>query len=152
MECNLMIISIAIIMFAVLEALNVLMLYFMPSSKMGNGVGVFDAFEESKTDPKIHALVSYLVNWVAGTKIIFILLLLVIVLTGTMLTKILAAVAMIFSVATYFWRLHPAIKQMDEAGWISPKGYSKTLGIMIISIMGVYTIALITSLIMLAAA
>jgi hypothetical protein len=66
------ILSIAIIAFLVLEVLNVIMLYFTPGTSRGNGLGVFNAYEKSKADPEIHALVKYLINWVAGTKIIFI--------------------------------------------------------------------------------
>ena len=97
---------------------------------MGNGIGVFNAFEKSKSDPELHALVKYLINWVAGTKLIFILLLGVIIATGSALTKICSAGALILSIATFYWRLYPAIKTMDEKGQITPKGYSGTLGLM----------------------
>ena len=63
-------ISIALMLFGVLELSNVLVLYLAPGSKRGNSVGFFDAYEKSKSDPEIHALVTYLVNWVAGTKLI----------------------------------------------------------------------------------
>ena len=74
------ILSIAIIIFVVLESLNVLTLYFYPGSQKGNGVGVFNAWEKSKSDPEIHQFIRYLVFWVAGTKLIFIVLLVVILL------------------------------------------------------------------------
>ena len=77
-----MVLSMAMIAFGVLEILNVLMLYFTPETKMGNGVGVFNAYEKSKADPEVHALVRYLINWVAGTKLIFIALLAVVVVVG----------------------------------------------------------------------
>ncbi|MDC7228357.1 MAG: hypothetical protein PQJ61_16460 [Spirochaetales bacterium] len=141
------VLSIAIIVFILFESLNVLMLYFKPGSRMGNGIGVFNAYEKSKSDPEIHALVSYMINWVAGTKLIFIALLIVIVITGTSTTRILAVVAMILSIASYYWRLHPAIKKMDEAGWITPKGYSKILGFMIMGFMIIFAAALIVSLV-----
>ena len=48
--------------------------------------------------------------WVAGVKLIFIFLLIVVLLTGTEITRVWAVVAMILSIATYFWRLHPIIK------------------------------------------
>ena len=59
------ILSIAIIVFLVLETSNVIMLYFTPGTRMGNGMGVFDAYEKSKKDPEVHALLRYLINWVA---------------------------------------------------------------------------------------
>ncbi|MCP4422370.1 MAG: hypothetical protein GY805_37655 [Chloroflexi bacterium] len=80
------ILSIAIILFILLESLNVLTLYFNPGSQMGNGLGVFNAWEKSKSDPEMHQFVRYLVFWVAGAKLIFIALLIVILL-GVWVTK-----------------------------------------------------------------
>ena len=72
------ILTIVIIGFLILEGTNVLALYFFPGSKYANAIGVFKAWEKSKGDPEVHDLVKYLVNWVAGTKLIFICLLIVI--------------------------------------------------------------------------
>ncbi|HPE69896.1 MAG TPA: hypothetical protein P5560_13005 [Thermotogota bacterium] len=142
------ILGIAIIVFLVLESLNILMLYFTPGSKMGNGVGVFNAYEESKKNPRIHSLVSYLVNWVAGTKLIFVGLLLVILFTGSEQTQLFAVIALILSILSFFWRLFPTIKRMDKEGELSPKGYSKTLGIMIGSFVAGFSVALLLFLIL----
>lgn len=139
--------KIVFLIFLFLECLNVLMMYFAPGSKKGNGVGVFDAWEKSKKDPDIHAFVKYLVYWVAGTKLIFIGLLLVIAFTGTMTTQIWAGGVMVVSIASYYWKLHPLIKDMDQKGNISPKGYGRSLGIMIGSFISVYVIALVISII-----
>lgn len=136
----------AIIGFMILESLNVLLLYFDPGSKRGNGVGVFRAWEKSKKDPEIHAFVQYLVNWVAGTKLIFIALLLVILLTGTRTTQIFALAALIVSILSFYWRLYPMIKVMDKAGSIEPSGYSKTLGTMIAGFIAVFGLVLVLSL------
>lgn len=141
------ILSIAIIIFIVLESLNVLTLYFNPGSQLGNGIGVFNAWERSKADPEMHQFIRYLVFWVAGTKLIFIALLLVILLTTGESTQLLTMVAMIASIASFFWRLFPIIKSLDKAGHITPQGYSKTLGIMIASFMGLFAVALAWSLI-----
>ena len=140
------ILSIAIIVFLVLETSNVIMLYFTPGTRMGNGMGVFDAYEKSKKDPEVYALIRYLINWVAGTKIIFIALLIVILITGDNTTKLFCVIALILTILTYFWRLHPAIKNMDTRGQITPKGYSKTLAIMIVSFMSIFAIAMIVFL------
>lgn len=137
------ILSIVLIVFGTLELLNVFMLYLTPGTRRGNGVGVFDAYEKSKSDPEVHALVNYLVNWVAGTKLIFIVLLIGIVITGTIETKFFTVIALIFSILTFFSRLYPAIKKLDEAGQIHPRGYSRTLAIMISSFVGVFAIALV---------
>jgi hypothetical protein len=138
--------SIAMIVFIILESLNVIILYKFPNTTKGNGVGVFDAFEKSKCDPEIHAFIKYLINWIAGTKLIFILLLVVVILTGTIITKIFSLVALIFSISTFFWKLYPVIKRIDESGHISPKGYSKTLGTMIAFFLGFFVTALVAFL------
>ena len=141
------ILSIAIIMFVVLESLNVLTLYFSPGSQLGNGIGVFNAWEKSKADPEMHQFVRYLVFWVAGTKLIFIALLLVILFAAGESTQLLTVVAMIASISSFFWRLYPIIKSQDSAGHITPRGYSRTLGIMIASFIGLFAIALAGSFI-----
>lgn len=126
-----MILSFAIVVFVVLESLNITILYFQPGSRLGNGVGVFNAFEASKADPAVHALVRYLVNWVAGTKLIFVGLLIVIVATGSAETKLASVLVLIASILSFFWRLFPAMVRLDREGQLTPKGYSRTLGVMI---------------------
>lgn len=134
--------STVIVLFAFLEILNLLMLYFIPGTKLGNGIGVFNAYEKSKKDPEVFALVSYLINWVAGTKLIFIALLIVILITADNSTKIYTVLALILSILTFFWRLYPLICKMDKNDQLSPKGYSRTLGIMIFSFIAIFSIAL----------
>ncbi|PKL21083.1 MAG: hypothetical protein CVV48_09545 [Spirochaetae bacterium HGW-Spirochaetae-4] len=140
-------ISIALMLFGVLELSNVLVLYLAPGSKRGNSVGFFDAYEKSKSDPEIHALVTYLVNWVAGTKLIFIVLLIGIIITGNAATKVFSIIALIFSILTFFSRLYPGIRSMDQAGQITPHGYSRTLGIMIVCFVVFFFIALVVYLV-----
>lgn len=142
-------ISIALILFIILELLNVLVLYLAPGSKRGNSMGFFNAYQKSKTDPEIHALVTYLINWVAGTKLIFIVLLLGIIITGNAATKVFSTIALIFSILTFFSRLYPGIKRMDKEGQITPHGYSGTLAIMIVSFVVVFLIALVSYLLVL---
>ena len=142
------ILSIAITVFLVMETLNICVLYFYPNSNLGNGVGVFRAYEESKSNPEAHALIDYLVNWVAGTKLIFVALLIVILATGSATTKLFAVVALILSILSFFWRLFPAIRKMDRGGWIAPKGYSRTLGVMIACFVGGFSAALAMFLVM----
>ena len=137
------ILSIVIIIFVVLETLNVLMLYFTPDTRRGNGIGVFNAYEKSKADPDVHALVKYLINWVAGTKLIFIGLLIVILIMGNSMIRVFSVIALIFSILTFFWRLYPAIRNMDKTDQITPKGYSKTLGIMIAGFIAIFAVTLI---------
>jgi hypothetical protein len=137
------ILSIAIIIFVILESLNVMILYFKPDSKHGNGIAVFNTWEDSKGDESEHLFAEYMVYWVAGTKLIFIVLLLVVLITGSEMTKLFSVIAMVLSIATYFWKLHPIMKKLDALGKISPKGYSKTLGAMISGFLCMFLIAII---------
>jgi hypothetical protein len=103
-------ITIVTIGFLILETTNVVTLYFFPDSKYANGVGVFKAWEKSKSDPDLHNFVKYMVNWVAGTKLIFILLLIVILYTANDQTLIFSSIALVISIASFFWRLFPLIR------------------------------------------
>ena len=140
------ILSIAILVFIIMESANVAILYFWPGSQLGNGVGVFNAFHNSESEEQ-RLFSSYLVNWVAGVKLIFIFLLAVILAIGSEQVKLWAVVAMILSIATYFWRLHPIIKKLDAMGCITPKGYSKALGWMITGFLLMFAAALIVHII-----
>jgi hypothetical protein len=128
-----------------MEAANVATLYFFPGSKYANGVGVFKAWEKSKSDPEIHNFVKYLVNWVAGTKLIFILLLIVILLVADDRTLVFAGIALVISIASFFWRLFPLIRKMDRTGQIEPEKYSVALGWMITIFVLVFVAAVIIS-------
>lgn len=139
--------TIAMIVFICLESLNVLMLYFTPGTKRGNGMGVFNAWEKSKEHKEIHELIRYLAFWVAGTKLIFIALLLVIIITGERVTQLAAVGALILSILSFFWKLFPMIKKMDANGEIDPKGYSKTLGVMIGTFVACFTAVFIIALV-----
>ncbi len=140
--------TIVIVLFAVIEATNVITLYFFPGSRRANGVGVFNAWEKSKADHEMHSFVRYLVNWVAGTKLIFLALLIVILLTGGETAKLWAVIALIISVLSFFWRLFPIIREMDKNNQITPKRYSKSLCIMIIFFIAVFCSALLLSILM----
>ena len=139
-------VAVVTIAFLLMEASNVLTLYFFPGSKYANGVGVFKAWEKSKQDPEVHDLVRYLVNWVAGTKLIFILLLIVILATAPQTTLLWTAAAMLVSIASFFWRLFPLIRKMDRAGQIDPANYSAVLGWMITAMMAVFLAALVVAI------
>jgi hypothetical protein len=125
------VLTIVTIGFLILEAANVVALYFFPGSKYANSVGIFTAWEKSKADPEIHNFVKYLVNWVAGTKLIFILLLIVILYTAEDQALILTGIAMVIAIASFFWRLFPLVRKMDRSDQIQPKNYSTVLGWMI---------------------
>jgi hypothetical protein len=130
-----------IIGFLILEAINVATLYFAPGSKLANGVGVFKAWEESKQYPDIHNFIKYLVNWVAGAKLIFIFLLIVVLYFGDQDTLLFTAVALFASILSFYWRLFPLIRQMDHDSQIEPKNYSSGLALMIFSFIIVFFVA-----------
>jgi hypothetical protein len=137
------IIYFVIIAFLLLESTNIVALYFFPDSKLANSIGVFKAWEKSKADPEIHNFVKYLVSWVAGTKLIFILLLVVILLTGDEQTLLLTGLALTISIAVFFWRLFPLVRKMDREDQLDPKNYSSILGGMILVMILVISAGLI---------
>jgi hypothetical protein len=138
-----MIAKIIIFAFIILESSNVLALYFFPGSKRANAVGVFKAWENSKQYPDIHDFIKYLVNWVAGTKLIFLLLLGVIVLFGNLEIQKLSLIALGLATLTFYWRLFPLIRKMDRADQIRPKNYSIVLGLMILTFILIFGLAAI---------
>lgn len=138
-------IRVVIIGFIVLETTNVIALYFFPESKYANSVGIFKAWERSKTEPEMHDFVKYLVNWVAGTKVIFLLLLVVILVIADDRGLFYTGIAMVISISLFFWRLYPLIRQMDQDEDIQPRNYSTILGLMISAFVVVFLVALVIS-------
>jgi hypothetical protein len=125
------IVEIVICCFIVLELSNVVTMYFIPGSTKANSVGVFTAWEKSRQYPEIHDFVRYLVYWVAGSKLIFILLLVVIVLFATPEIQRISLVVLALATTVFYWRLFPLIWKMDRNEEIKPRHYSRTLGILI---------------------
>jgi len=136
-------IKVVILIFIFLELSNVLAMYFAPGSKYANAVGIFTAWEKSKQYPEIHDFVKYLVYWVAGTKLIFLLLLATIIIYADMNTQRMSLIALIVATLSFYWRLFPLIKRMDRNGHIEPRNYSIVLGIMIFVFITVFAIAVI---------
>ncbi len=137
------ILDIAIIIFIVLEALNVIIIYTKPEFKYGNGMSPFRQWEELKKSQATKLFARYMANWVAGSKVIFIALLLAILLTAGEQTKLYAVIAMIPAIALYYIKLHPIIKELDGMDEIIPKGYSKVLCIMITVFVAIFGVAAI---------
>jgi len=138
---NLLIIVLGI--FSCVELLNIIMLYGRPAAQYGNGIGVFKAWEKSKENKAVHALIRYLVFWVAGTKIIFVGLILVIILTGSWLTQLGAVSVLLLTTSMFFVKLYPLIKKMDKQKELTITGYSKTLALMITSFLIMFIAALL---------
>jgi len=139
-------IKLTILGFIILETSNVIALSFFPNSKLANSVGIFRAWEQSKADPEVHIFVRYLVNWVASTKLIFILLLIVILLTVDAGALPYIGAALVLSIASFFWRLFPLIRKMDHDGQIDPKKYSAVLGWMIAAFILIFLAATLLSI------
>jgi hypothetical protein len=137
-------VKIVILVFMALEFSNVLALYFAPGSKYANAVGVFSAWEKSKQFPEIHDFIQYLVNWVAGAKLIFLLLLAVILLFADIDTLRMSLLALAIATASFYWRLFPLIRKLDKAGNIQPRNYSWVLGVMI----GFFIIVFMTAMLL----
>ena len=138
-----MLINICISIFIIMEFANVMTLYFNPDTKQFNGMGVFKAWHNIKDDEQYGDLARYLVNWVAGAKLIFLALLIVILCFGSHQVKVISCAVMILSIASFFWRLFPLIKKIDLKGMIDPQNYHKTLAVMITSIIGLFLTAFI---------
>lgn len=136
-----MIVKIVIFAFIILETSNVLALYFAPGSKRANAVGVFSAWEQSRQYPEIHDLIQYLVNWVAGAKLMFLLLLGVIAMFGDLNLQRLSLLALAAATLSFYGRLFPLIRKMDRNGQVDPKNYSTVLGVMIFILIVVFLLA-----------
>ncbi len=135
--------KIGILVFILLESSNVLALYFAPGSKYANAVGVFTAWEKSKQYPEIHDFIRYLVYWVAGAKLIFLMLLAVVIISTDLDLQRMSLLALAIATASFYWRLFPLIRKMDKAGQINPKNYSIHLGSMILVFVVVFVTAII---------
>lgn len=137
--------KIVILGFVFLEFSNVLALYFFPGAKQANAVGVFSAWEKSRQYPEIHDFIQYLVYWVAGAKLIFIFLLVSIAIFGDANLQRVSLIALALATLSFYWRLFPLIRKMDQNGQITPRNYSKTLGMMIFSLIFLFLIAALVS-------
>lgn len=139
-----MITKIVLLAFIALEFSNVVALYFFSGSKRANAVGVFSAWEKSKQSPEVHDLVRYLVFWVAGTKLIFLLLLGLIVAFANLNMQRLSLIALALATLIFFWRMFPLARKMDREGNIQPKNYSLILGGMIFALIVLFIIGAIS--------
>ena len=117
--------------FLFVETANVAALYFNTGSHRFNALGVFRAWESSKTDPDVHDLVRYLAYWVAGTKLISLLLLLTILVYGDDRMKVIATAATAIAIVTYYWRLAPLARGIDGRSQLTVPGYSRVLTFMV---------------------
>ena len=127
------ILQIGILVFIVIETSNILVLYLAPGLKKANGLGVFTAWEKAREDESMAPFARYMAAWVAGTKLIFILVGGAVILWGNIEIQLATAGALALSISSFFWQLYPIIRKMDREGRIVPAGYSRTLTGMIIA-------------------
>jgi len=123
--------QVSMLVIASIEGLSILELYFMQDRCMFNGAAMFSGWEISKEVPEVHGMVRYLINWVAGMKLIVVGLLAVLALTAPTQTLLCAGVILVLAIASFFWRMFPIIKNFDDHGFIQPKGRAKVLGMMV---------------------
>ena len=126
--------QVTLLVFALIETLNMLELYFLQNNCKFNGACIFSGWEKSKADPEVHALMRYLINWLAGVKMIVIALVLVLVFTAPESTLLAATVALIITIASFYWRLYPALRKADKAGQLNPHRHSKRLSFMLMGL------------------
>ncbi len=123
-------IAIAFAGFIILELSNVLVMYFFNETTIANGVGVFKNFIEQE-DQGTKDLIRYLIYWVAGTKLIFMSLLLVIIIFGDQTMKQAAVLVLSASVGIFYLKMYPLVKKIELDGGITTKNYSRNLAIII---------------------
>ena len=126
---------IAVIVFMALELANVTALYFAPGSRKFNALGVFRAWDGPDNPPEVRELLAYLSEWVAGVKLIFLALLGVLVWAADEALLRTAVIALVAAIAVFYWRMFPRVRRMDAAGQLEPAGYSRTVGLMVGSLM-----------------
>ena len=120
--------TIVITGFLLLEISNAFILFFRPDSRQVHGMGMFPAWEKSKSDPDVHNLMRYLTIWVAGSKLILVALLIVMLVWGNKQLITLAGFALVISMLPFYFGLFPAMKKIDENNQVDPKGFSMRLG------------------------
>ena len=139
----LIILRIAILAFVVMEASNIVIMYARPDFPYGNSMRTFRQWYKAQGDEPSRLFVKYMVRWVANCKLIFLVLLIVVVIVGNEISTVCAVIATVVSIGIYFVSLHPIIKKLDQMDEIQPKGYSKTLALIIGAFMAMFSLALL---------
>lgn len=137
------ILQVVIIVFCILEGLNILVLYTSPKMDKGNGVGIFKIIHELDENEQIYSLIKYLTNWVGNVKLIFVALAITIVIFGDETTQFHATLALAFSTIMFYITLYPILRKLDKEDSLVVKGYSKTLAISILSFIIMFFVAVI---------
>lgn len=138
-----MLVIIALSIFVILEIANVSILYFAPDTTKANGMGIFKAWKDNDHPDLLH----YMRYWVAGTKLIFLGLLIVILIFGDQTLQFYSLIVTVIAISSFYYKMYPLIRKMDKENQLIIQGYSATLGKMIAAFIIVLSIAGIVSLI-----
>ena len=85
--------------------------------------------------------------WVAGTKLIFLGLLIVILIFGDQTLQLYSLIVTVIAISSFYYKMYPLIRKMDKENKLIIQGYSATLGKMIAAFIIVLSIAGIVSII-----
>lgn len=80
------------------------------------------------SNPDIYLLMRYLTIWVAGSNLILVALLMVVLGWGNQQLITIAGLAMAISMLPFYFGLFPAMKKIDQNDQVVPKGFSMRLG------------------------
>lgn len=139
--------QICLLVFVIIETLNMLELYFMQDKCVFNGICLFSGWDKSKEDPEVHRLVRYLLNWLAGMKMLVVGLVLVLIFTAPKQTLLLSAISMVITIGSFYWRMYPMISKADDEGQLKRKGRSRMLGKMVAGLQFSFIITIIIELV-----
>ena len=111
-------IQVSFLVFAIIEILNMLELYFMQDNCMFNGICLFSGWEKS-----------------------------VLIFTAPKQTLILSAISMVITIGSFYWRMYPMICKADDAGQIKRKGRSRLLGTMVAGLQFSFIVTIIIEMV-----
>ena len=132
------------VVFLLVEVANIWALYFNTGSHRFNAIGVFAGWEGSKEHPEVHDLVRYLAYWVAGVKLIFILVMAAVLIFGDDRMRVVATGALALATVSYFWRLGPLIRSIDRSSQLTVPGYSRVLDVMVAGLLAGLVVAVVS--------
>ena len=117
--------------FIVIETLNILELYFDQDRDVFHGVSFFTGWEKSKENEECNLLLQYFVNWVAGIKLIVVMVLGVLIFMASDQVLIGVAIVLVVAIASFYWRMWPLLVKMNRKGYIIPGNRSTQLMVML---------------------
>lgn len=117
--------------FCITESLNILELYFEPDRDVFHGVSFFTGWEKSKENEECNLLLQYFVNWVAGVKLIVVMVLGVLIFMASDRVLITVGIVLVIAIASFYWKMFPLLKEMTAKGYVIPKNRGEQLTLML---------------------